>query len=167
MQYIGNYKSWIQQSWLDEVLSKNGLFRPREGGRPGGPAGDAEWQRALDAGYKEDAAYFQMFTKNEVSFQIPDLPFVNSKFHWWITKMMPSDFMPIHTDPHTVDDPTTNRYWIPLTAWAPGHTFVYEDFLMPHYDAGDVWVYSDATALHGAANYGFVPRVVLQVSTYD
>jgi hypothetical protein len=31
----------------------------------------------------------------------------------------------------------------------------------------DVFVYNDPTALHGAANIGHVPRLILQVSTYD
>lgn len=166
MRYLGNYKDWIRHEWLIEVLEQTGTPRPSSGKKPNSPEEEIEYQRARDAGYKDTDTYFYMFDKNNVSFVIDQLPFTSSKFHWWITKMLPGNFMPMHVDPHTLYEKNSKRYWIPLQDWQPGHIFMYEDLVITNYKKGDVWIYDNSTALHGAANIGFDPRVVLQVSTY-
>jgi hypothetical protein len=44
---------------------------------------------------------------------------------------------------------------------------MYENRVITDYKKGDVYMYEDASALHGAANIGYIPRIILQVSTYD
>jgi hypothetical protein len=81
--------------------------------------------------------------------------------------MLPGNFMPMHVDPHTLYEKNSCRYWMPLQDWKPGHVFMYENEVITDYKAGDVWMYRESGALHGAANIGYTPRLVLQVSTYE
>lgn len=166
MKYLGNYKQHIDDLWLAEVLANRGMGRPQEGKKPDSPEEETEYQKARDAGYCDDAIYFYMFDKNNVSFEL-NLPFIEGKYHWWITKMLPGNFMPMHIDPHTLVDTSSDRYWLPLQDWEPGHIFMYKDTVITNYKAGDLYKYEDATAIHGAANIGYTPRVVLQISTYE
>ena len=92
-----------------------------------------------------------------------DLPLSN--YHWWITKLYPGQFMPMHTDPHTHEQ-SCNRYWIPLQDYQPGHIFIYKDKFITDYKAYDVFEYENEQDMHGAANIGHTPRVVLQVTEY-
>jgi hypothetical protein len=166
MRFIGNYKDWIDPEWISYVLSNKGDGRPAEGQKPNSSEMEDEYRRAKLAGYQDDAIYFWMFDKNNTPFDIVP-PFINGPHHWWITKMLPGNFMPMHKDPHTSYEKNSQRFWIPLTDWAPGHIFMYEDQVITNYLSGDVWQYTEAGALHGAANIGHAPRVVLQISTYD
>ncbi len=167
MEYIGNYFNWIDPNWIKELSLSTGTARPRDGKRPDSPSEEREYAKARSAGYKDDAVYFWMFDKNNVTFNLPRPPFVNGEFHWWITKMLPGNFMPIHVDPHTEYQKNSQRYWMPFQDWEPGHIFIYEDQVITNYRAGDVWTYKNPKALHGAANIGYTPRIVLQVSTYE
>lgn len=171
MKRIGNIRDLIDDKWLDDVLneamSKTGFLRPREGGKPAGAEGDAEWQKAIDAGYSPDAAYFQMFDKSNLETNIPIFHTCGRSRHWWVTKMMPGDFMPMHVDPHTKQEKNTDRFWIPLQDWEQGHIFMYENEAITNYKKGDVYMYDNSQALHGAANIGLVPRVVLQITLYE
>jgi hypothetical protein len=167
MRYVGNFKDWIDPKWLEEVLASRGYGRPSEGAKPDTPEMELEYQKAKNAGYRDDAIYFWMFDKKNTTFSVPQPPFVKGNYHWWITKMLPGNFMPMHVDPHTLYQTNSNRYWMPLHDWQPGHIFMYNDQVITNYKAGDVWVYKESNALHGAANIGHFPRVVLQVSTYE
>lgn len=167
MQYIGNYKDWIDPKWVNFLLVERGDGRPKEGQKPDSPEMELEYQKARDAGYKDDEIYFWMFDEKNVNFKLPKPPFVDGNFHWWATKMLPGQFMPMHIDPHTLIENNSKRYWMPLQDWEPGHIFMYKDQVITNYKAGDVWSYEDSNAIHGAANIGYTPRIVLQVSTYD
>ena len=167
MRYLGNYKDWIKPEWINELISNQGTARPCNGKRPDSPEEHTEYATARAAGYKDSDTYFWMFDKNNLPFDLPTPPFVTGKYHWWITKMLPGNFMPMHIDPHTQYENNSNRYWMALQDWKPGHIFMYQDQVITNYLAGDVYVYDDPTALHGAANIGHTPRLVLQVSTYD
>ena len=167
MKFVGNFKEVIDPKWIEEVLSKDGMFRPRDGKKPDSIELEEEYNKAKQAGYTEEGTYFQMFDKTNVSFDVKP-PCGNSPyFHWWITKMMPGDFMPMHRDPHTAYEQNSRRFWMPLKDWERGHIFVYEDTVVTNYKAGDVYMYESAQALHGAANIGLTPRIVLQFSTHD
>jgi hypothetical protein len=167
MKYVGNYKNWIQPGWIDELIASQGTPRPSQGKRPTSSEEELEYEKARAAGYKDSDTYFWMFDKNNLSFVLPTPPFVQGTYHWWITKMLPGNFMPMHVDPHTLYEKNSNRYWMALQDWQPGHIFMYEDQVITNYCAGDVYVYDNSAALHGAANIGHTPRLVLQVSTYD
>ena len=166
MRYLGNYNNWINPDWITELLTNRGNGRPAEGQQPNTPEMIEEYRKAKLAGYSDNTIYFWMFDKNNTSFDITP-PFVQRPFHWWITKMLPGNFMPIHVDPHTQIEKNSQRYWVPLQDWESGHIFMYEDQVITNYKAGDVWQYSEAGALHGAANIGHTPRLVLQISEYD
>ena len=166
MKYLGNYRDWINPDWLITLTAESGMGRPRDGKRPDSPEEELEYERARSAGYKDDAVYFWMFDENNFPADIKP-PFIDGQFHWWITKMLPGNFMPMHVDPHTLYQRNSKRYWMPFQDWEPGHIFMYKDSVITNYKAGDVWVYEDATALHGAANIGHTPRIVLQISTFQ
>jgi len=168
MKYIGNIKN---NTWTDQVVSKvlstKGILRPKQGGIPEGDEGRREWQRAIDAGYDVNAVYFQMFTQDNLDITVPNISTCGRSQHWWITKMMPGQFMPMHVDPHTLQQENADRFWIPLQDWQPGHIFMYENYVTTDYTKGDIFQYENSAALHGAANIGSVPRVVLQVTLHD
>lgn len=171
MIFVGNLSKLTETSWIDillkEVLSKEGLKRPKEGGKPEGKEGDAQWQKAIDAGYSPNDVYFQMFDKNNIETEIPEFHTCGRSRHWWITKMNPGNFMPMHVDPHTKQQKNADRFWIPLQDWEHGHIFMYENESICDYVKGDVYQYKDSQALHGAANIGLTPRVVLQITLYE
>jgi hypothetical protein len=81
--------------------------------------------------------------------------------------MLPGNFMPMHMDPHTVQQQNADRFWIPLQDWQPGHIFMYEDYVTTNYKKGDIFQYANSAALHGAANIGSTPRVVLQITLHE
>lgn len=167
MNFLGNYKDWIDPMWYAQALATRGDGRPAEGQQPDTPEMIEEYRKVQVAGYKPDVIYFWMLDKNNSNINITKPPFITGNFHWWITKMLPGNFMPMHVDPHTQYEANSKRYWIPLHDWESGHIFMYENQVVTNYKAGDVWCYEDSTALHGAANIGYTPRVVLQVSTYE
>lgn len=167
MRYLGNFKDWVQPHWVQFALTNQGMGRPRDGKKPDSPEEEIEYAKARSAGYKDDAVYFWMFDKNTVDFSIPQPPFLDGEFHWWITKMLPGNFMPIHVDPHTLIEKSSERFWIPLQDYEPGHIFLYENRVVTDYKAGDVWQYENSSALHGASNIGYSPRIVLQISSFS
>jgi len=167
MKFVGNYKEIIDPKWIDEILSKDGMFRPRDGKKPDTPEMEKEYETARRAGYSDTGTYFQMFDKTNVSFDVRPPCENSAHFHWWIIKMMPGDFMPMHRDPHTSYEKNSRRFWMSLKDWERGHIFAYEDQIITNYKAGDVYMYENAQALHGAANIGLTPRIVLQFSTHD
>ena len=71
--------------------------------------------------------------------------------YWWITKLLPGQMMPMHTDPHTHEEQTCKRYWVPLQDYVPGHVFIYGESMMQNYKRGDVFQYENSTDEHGAA----------------
>lgn len=166
MEFVGNFKNWIDPTWIEFLKSNRGIARPGEGQQPDSPEMVDQYNKARAAGYKDDDIFFYMFDRHNTDFNIIP-PFTNEPYHWWITKMLPGNFMPMHTDPHTSYQKDSKRYWIPLQDYQPGHIFMYEDTVITNYKAGDVWVYSDSNALHGAANIGHTVRLALQISTYS
>lgn len=166
MIYLGNFIEYIEKAWISAARDNRGIGRPAEGKSPDSNKEREEYQKAIDAGYSIDNIYFYMFTQENFPYNIK-LPFIQKPYHWWITKMMPGNFMPIHVDPHTTYQKDSERYWMPLQDYEPGHVFLYEDNFITNYKAGDLFRYTRADALHGAANIGYNPRLVLQISTYS
>jgi hypothetical protein len=162
MNFIGNFK-FINDAWIDEVMFTDGQARPRDWAAIN-DVESAEYKRATDAGYDLNAVHWWVYEKQDVSFDITP-PFVNGEYHWWITKLYPGQYMPMHTDPHTHDRPCI-RYWCPLQDYHPGHIFVLNDEMITKYEKGDVWTYDSEHDVHGAANIGHIPRIVLQVTEY-
>lgn len=164
MKFIKNYKSWIQDSWIDELLEKDGQARPRDW-PPAFKVEAEEYLKAGDAGYNLESVYWWVYESTDVSFDIIPPWIKHNNYHWWITKLTPGQLMPVHTDPHTHERPC-NRYWIPLQDYQPGHIFLINDCMVACYNKGDVYEYTDSRAEHGAANIGHTTRLVLQVTEY-
>lgn len=166
MKLIGNYREYIQKAWINEILNSRGTGRPAEGKKPDSSEEEVEYQKALEAGYKLSDTYFYMFDKSNTSFNL-DLPFIKKKYHWWITKMLPGNFMPMHVDPHSLYQHNSERYWMPWQDYCSGHIFLYKDQFISNYKMGDLYRYCESSTVHGAANIGHLPRIVLQISTYE
>jgi hypothetical protein len=161
--YRGNFADWIDPTWRELVLNTVGQARPRDW--PSETAIEsAEYSKAQDAGYDLTAVNWWVYEEHNLNIKI-DPPWCTGKNGWWITKLMPGQFMPMHTDPFT-HYTSCKRFWIPLQDFKPGHLFIYGSTLIKDYKAGDVYEYIDSHDTHGAANIGHEPRVVLQVTEY-
>jgi hypothetical protein len=163
MRYVGNYSHWIDPLWEHLILSKDGQARPRDW-PPSSAAESSEYLKYQTAGYDLTAVNWWVYEEKDLNINI-DLPWDHSKIHWWFVKMMPGQFMPVHTDPHTHYD-KCKRYWIPLQDYQLGHIFLYEDEMIKNYKAGDVFIFENAMANHGAANIGHSPRITLLITEY-
>jgi hypothetical protein len=162
MKYVNNF-NFIKDEWIEELLCIDGQARPRDW-PPAFAVESAEYVRAKEAGYDLTAIHWWVYEKKDVSFDIIP-PWINGEYHWWITKLMPGQFMPMHTDPHTHSRPC-KRYWMPLQDYHLGHIFMYNNEVITDYNAGDVYVYDHEHDMHGAANIGHIPRLVLQITEY-
>jgi hypothetical protein len=163
MIYKGNYYDWIDQNWINLVLSKDGQARPRDWD-PAYAVESSEYKQAQSAGYDLTAVHWWVYEEKDLDIKIDPI-WTNKKVHWWITKLNPGQFMPMHTDPHTHDEKCV-RYWVPLLDYIPGHIFIYKDKMIDNYKAGDVFEYYQSTDIHGAANISHTPRIILQVTEY-
>lgn len=162
MKFLGNF-NFIDDAWIEELLSKDGQARPRDWTAIN-LVESAEYKRAREAGYDLTSVHWWVYEKQDVSFDIIP-PWIDNEYHWWITKLVPGQFMPMHTDPHT-HGRSCKRYWMPLQDYHPGHIFIYRNELIKDYKAGDVYSYIESQDMHGAANIGHIPRLVLQVTEY-
>jgi hypothetical protein len=164
MRHIGNNKHWVNPLWEHLVLTRTGQARPRDW--PASTAVEAtEYKTYKEAGYDLNAVNWWVYEERDLNIDISP-PWTTGQLHWWITKLLPGQYMPMHTDPHT-HDANCSRYWVPLQDYHPGHIFVYKDEMITNYKKGDVYVYTSSTDLHGAANIGHIPRLVLQITEYD
>jgi hypothetical protein len=161
--YIGNYKNWIDPCWREMVLNTVGQARPKDW-PPDTAAESAEYKRATEAGYDLTATNWWVYEENDLNIKIIP-PWCSGKTSWWITKLMPGQFMPMHSDPFTYYS-NCKRFWVPLQNYHPGHVFIYKDNMITSYNEGDVYEYYSSTDMHGAANIGHTPRVILQVTEY-
>lgn len=161
MKYLNNWQEIIPAHLKQRVIDTVGQARPRDW--PAATAVEsAEYQKAQEAGYDLNAVHWWVYEEDQLGKL--DLPFKD--YHWWITKLYPGQFMPMHTDPHTHDRPC-RRIWVPLQDYEPGHIFIYKDKMITDYRAYEAYEYYDSQDIHGAANIGHTVRVVLQVTIYE
>lgn len=158
---IGNWKNFIDPNLRQNVINTKGQARPKDW-PPAFAVESAEYAKAKEAGYDLNAIHWWVYEEKDLGKL--NLPLKN-EHHWWITKLYPGQFMPMHTDPHTHERPC-KRYWIPLQDYEPGHIFIYKDKFMNKYKEYDVYLYDHEQDMHGAANIGHTPRIVLQVTEY-
>ena len=86
MKYIGNF-DFVQDSWIEEILSKEGQARPRDW-PPAFAVEREEYILANQAGYDLTQILWWVYEKQDVSFDIMP-PWSTNKCHWWITKLYP------------------------------------------------------------------------------
>lgn len=163
MKFIGNYFQWIDPLWEHLVLTRTGQARPRDW-NPAYEVEDDTYKEAKKSGYDLNSVLWWVYEEKDLNISI-NPPWCKNKTSWWITKLLPGQYMPMHTDPFTHYEECL-RYWIPLQDYQSGHIFVYKDNMITNYKAGDVYQYDSSLDMHGAANIGFVPRIVLQVTEY-
>jgi hypothetical protein len=163
MQYIGNYYHWIDPLWEHLILTRDGQARPRDW-PPATAAESAEYSRYEQAGYDLNAVNWWVYEYGDIYVDVRP-PWTTKEIHWWFVKMLPGQYMPMHTDPHTHDRPC-RRYWIPLQDYQPGHIFLYGDSMISKYKAGDVFMFDDEKDIHGSANIGHTTRITLLVTEY-
>lgn len=176
MKLIGSVKHWLKPEWINEARDSNGLSVPRDMFK------DNLVLKQIDTGIREkmhetEKRIYEVYDVNTVQFQLLESCLMSfdiqpdwigdDKFTWWITKMYPGQYIPVHKDNLRRDDPNTKRYWIPLTDWEPGHIFLYENECPSHYKIGDLYIYNYNQAWHGAINLGKTPRIIMQISTYS
>jgi len=162
MKLIGNFL-FVKEEWVQELLAKEGQARPRDW-PPALTIESVEYKKAQEAGYDLTQVLWWVYEQQDVSFDIVP-PWSTNNCHWWITKLYPGQYMPMHTDPYTHERPC-KRYWMPLQDYHPGHIFIYKNELVKDYKKGDVYSYINSKDIHGAANIGHIPRLVLQVTEY-
>jgi len=160
----GNYSSWINPLWEHKILTTNGQARPRDW--PASTAVEsAEYSRYEMAGYDLNAVNWWVYEEQNLNLQISP-PWTNGNVHWWFTKLLPGHYMPMHTDPDAHYN-TCSRYWMPLQDYAPGHVFVYKDEMITKYKSGDVFKFDNERDIHGAANIGHTPRIMMLITEYE
>lgn len=164
MRFIGNYKQWINDEWLTAIMSSPGYGRPRDW-KADSIQEEEVYKKAIDAGYNLNDVHFWLYEQSNLNFNISPPWVKSSTYHWWFTKMYPGQYTPMHSDPHTFENGCL-RYWVPMQDYQEGHLFIYNNNLIKDYNAGDVFVYENSQDVHGAANLGYSPRIVLQVTEY-
>lgn len=162
MEYIGNYKDYIKQDWIDYIISTEGYPRPSGGRNPD----SEEFRKAEERGYDLSSTYWYIYEQKEFPFAISPPFSTDGNFLYWFIKMKPGNIMPMHVDPHSYNLANVSRYWLSLKDYEPGHVFLYEDELAVNYRKGDLFKYSDPQALHGAANIGWSDRLIMCFSIY-
>ena len=182
LKYLGNYADWIKPEWLSEVLDNPGPQIPKDyrvheemvQKAMLGHFNEANWEEEhkdwQQMSYEyDDNVFFVMFDAPDVSFNLLDHrpPFLDfdGPFAWWITKLEPGKFTPMHRDTYSVSTPTY-KYWMAWTDWEPGQALMTEDDVIIKYKAGDVYRFEDPFILHGAANVGQLTRVALQITNW-
>lgn len=182
MKLLGNYLDWVKPEWIQEVLENDGPQIPKDyrwheeivQKEFKGEFDEASWEEErkdwaqMNYLYK-DRVYFEMFDRPDLSFDLwkdrpPFLDF-EGPFAWWLTKLNPGMFTPMHRDSYTTEK-QTHKYWMPWTDWEPGHVLMTEDECIIKWQAGDVYYFEDPFILHGAGNAGQLPRIALQIVNY-
>jgi len=164
MNYIGNFSSWVQDEWVSEILSNPGWSLPKDLEKDPSVVLNSDERKWFKAGYKRSDHFFSAFYKEHCSFDIK-APWSPQSWDWWIVKMMPGQFIPVHGDLSMATRKNAKSYWMPFQDWEIGHVFMHQDKTITNYKKGDVFEY-DASILHCAVNISLVPRIILQVREY-
>lgn len=163
MIYLGNFKNKIKQEWIDEILSIDGIISPRD--LWGSEVPHTEDRHLESLGYRLTAEYYIVIYAGMLSFEkeINDMIFElvpeHKELQWWVTKMGPGQFIPLHRDLRIAE--RQERYWMTLTNESPGHLIMYEDEVITKYQVGDTWQLADSEGRHAAANLGSGIRIAL------
>ena len=112
MQFIGNFKDWLQPEWIEYVLANDGKEMPRwefqENGildaiARGERAEFCEYQKKYEeVGYRHDSLLYYVFEEDNFPFKLSLPPFVDLKpnqgAYWNLFKYKPGHLLPIHSD---------------------------------------------------------------------
>lgn len=178
MKYIGNCKDWIEQEWIDRIMTTNGDPCPIH--QPANQIGDHKKQIELynnfvTAGWQDKDfvvnMYTQGITKEVLDLDItvpPIIPIEGRNYHWWFVKMNPGQVTHWHFDPHTIKHTTAVRYWMALQDYEPGHVFIWENGgFLDDYKAGDIYCFDFADLYHSVLNLGMIPKISFQMTVHE
>jgi hypothetical protein len=155
MEYLGNFKDYIQDSWTDEIIAL-----PKEWPKPFCDT-STEHERLSKIGYDLSTSHWAVVEPWHVGFTI-NFPFIKNLTHWWCARLFPGQFMPMHIDPHP-EGQQGKMYWIPMQDYHSGHVFIVKDELIKDYKKGDVFAFDNLNDYHGSANIGSIPKLTLIV----
>lgn len=167
MYFIKNYKEWVNDdiiSYLDSLTTgevevghvrvSDTLKSERD------PITLKPWNQWFD---------FMEEMKSK-GIDLPEMPVQRQNTSWWIVRLKPGQFQPIHVDPHLLGSINPKRYTIFLQDYEPGHIYIYdENKIAVNYKAGDLyeWDEKDYYKLHGAANISYKTRYTVQICMHD
>lgn len=166
--YVGNYADCVPRHWNEYVLENEGEIRPNHRMiiTPDVERQFADW---IDAGYvQNDAVKWHLYTGYHLGeeLDLKQFDFCKDKqVKWWIVKIDPGRFFPMHIDTMNEDDIDPKRYWIALQDSKWGHVFIDDQDNLRDYKRGDVFLFDNK--IHGAANVGLEPKISLQILTYN
>ena len=174
MEFIGNYKNWIIENSIIEMLeNKKGDTTPVwQPDRWNGNQTLDHYRELARPGYSCNKFFFHQLNSDseemqDYKFIYPNLPKERNNKLWWFVKLYPGEFQAMHVDPHLTEVKNFVRYTIFLQDWMPGHIFVYDDKILTNYKAGDTYEWNDPECIHGPANIGYTPRLTLQITLHD
>jgi hypothetical protein len=178
MKYIGNCKDWVQDAWIERILSTDGDISPIH--QPQNQQGELPAQQELyknfcNAGFDKRNFYTNMYTQDktenilDLNVEPPEVIDMTGRvWRWWFIKILPGQLAHWHFDPHTVYCKNAERYWIAFQDYEPGHIFTWEGGnLLSNYVKGDVYKFDRATMMHGVANIGMTPKYSLQCTVHE
>lgn len=183
MKYIGNYRDWLKDEWIDYVNINKGIAQPQEefvnndiqgAVQRGERAEFCEFQQKYGAaGYDLTSLLYYIFDGRNFPFDIGIPPWVEgykegiTGTYFNLFKYNPGHILPIHSDRVTKFENNCRRYWMSWKDYEEGHILIYDNKLIAPYKAGDVFEFTDPFAIHGAANIGMSTRITFQFTIYD
>lgn len=171
MKLIGNYKSFITKELMEYLDSlETGVVKIWDPNRwENHPARDF-YKKMENTNYsKRDDQYQQFFKFSDEmkNINLPEFPGKRKQEFWWLVKIKPGQFQPVHFDPHLTGAVNPLRCTMFLQDWEPGHIYVYNDKMITDYKAGDIFMWDDEWQMHGVANIGYNTRYTIQIAMYD
>jgi hypothetical protein len=121
-----------------------------------------EYSQYANAGYNLDVKAFEVVDNFDTSFDIPTPPWSPDPTSWWFTRMRPGQFAPMHQDVfarHSVEEAPIRTFWMALSNWEPGFTFMDHTGQVVQWIVGDVFEFSDIASWHAAGNIGRTTRL--------
>lgn len=163
MEYVGNFKEWVVDDFIDVILKSEGDRRPKDDIK----VRESEiYNKWITAGYDFKKIKWTLYYQTHFENRIELPPFFKNVKTWWISRLDPGDIFPFHQDLFE-DDISIDRFSMMLTDYQPGHVFMYGNRCISNYRAGDVFKFTNSKEWHGACNIGFVPKITLQISTLN
>lgn len=167
MNLVGNYKEWVTEelmSYLDSLTTGRISMK------------DVRVSDEMKSMYDYTCSnpWYTWFGHSEEiagkNIKLPELPIKRKYLFWWIVRMNPGQFQPLHIDPHMLGATNPKRYTMFLQDYQPGHIFIYgENKMVTGYKAGDLfeWDDGDCFKIHAAGNISYNFRYSVQISLHD
>jgi hypothetical protein len=170
IQYIGNYKSLIHESWVKKMKITTGEIRPNKNMIMTDFV-YSQQKQWIDAGYNATelgSATWELFHDWDFDerLDIEKFDFCKNKKHqWWISKIRPGRCFPMHVDTIKTSMINPQRYWVAMEDYKWGHIFIVGNEILRDYKKGDVFLFDNIE--HGAANVGLEIKFSLQILVWE